>query len=52
MNNWIVAGSVLLLIACLIGLIVLQRRKPEEADALAATADGFWKRLLARFRKQ
>jgi hypothetical protein len=34
------------------GLLILQRRKPEEADKVAATADGLWKRVLAKLRRK
>jgi hypothetical protein len=39
-----------IIIAVLIAYIVLQRRDPDQADAIAGKADGLWKRLLKRLR--
>jgi hypothetical protein len=36
-----------IIIAVLVAYIVLQRRDPDQADAIAGKADSWWKRLLA-----
>ena len=40
----------LIVIAILIGYVVLQRRDPERADEIAATADSWWQRALDKMR--
>ena len=42
----------LVAIALLVGFIVLQRRRPQDADELASAADSLWKRILKRIRRK
>ena len=51
MNGWGILFFALVIVL-LVLFIVLQRRKPERADEIAASADGVWKRWLAKLRGQ
>ena len=42
----------LLIIAALGLFILIQRRDPGSADAIAGRADSLWKRLLGKLRRQ
>lgn len=49
--NGFLALAVIGVLVILVAFIVLQRKKPEEADAIAQKADSWWKKLFNRGNK-